>query len=74
MASPLSVGKYLLDQLYRHGVRHIFGVPGDYVLGFYQMIEESPIEVIGTTREDAAGFAADAYARIRGLGAACVTY
>ncbi len=74
MRKTLSIGRYLLDQLYRHGVRHIFGVPGDYVLGFYRLIEESRIRHIGTTREDGAGFAADGYARIKGLGAACVTY
>jgi indolepyruvate decarboxylase len=70
----LSVGEYLLDQLWKRGVKHIFGVPGDYVLGFYDLIGKSPIEQVGTTREDCAGFAADAYARVRGLGAACVTY
>jgi indolepyruvate decarboxylase len=74
MARPLSLGQYLLEQLRHHGVRHIFGVPGDYVLGFYGLLQDSPIEHIGTTREDAAGFAADAYARITGLGAACITY
>lgn len=74
MAKRLSIGQYLLDQLYRHGVRHIFGVPGDYVLGLYGLIEKSPIRMIGTTREDSAGLAADAYARIKGLGVACVTF
>jgi len=49
-------------------------VPGDYVLGFYAMLEESALEVVGCTREDCAGFAADAYARAHGLGAVCVTY
>ena len=29
---------------------------------------------IGCTREDCAGFAADAYARVNGMGAVCVTY
>ncbi|MCU0873895.1 MAG: thiamine pyrophosphate-binding protein [Pirellulaceae bacterium] len=58
----------------KRGVQHIFGVPGDYVLRFYDLIEHSPLQRIGTTREDAAGFAADAYARVRGLGAVCVTY
>ena len=66
MTAPLSIGQYLLDQLYRHGVRHIFGVPGDYILSFYDLIEKSPLQNIGTTREDAAGFAADAYARVKG--------
>lgn len=74
MSKTLSLGKYLLDQLGRRGVKHIFGVPGDYVLQFYDLIEQSPLRHIGTTREDAAGFAADAYARVRGLGAVCVTY
>jgi len=30
--------------------------------------------VIGMTREDCAGYAADGYARVHGLGAVCVTY
>ncbi len=69
-----SIGEYLLRQLYERGVRHLFGVPGDYVLRFYGLIEESPIQHVGTCREDSAGFAADAYARVNGLGACCVTY
>jgi len=60
MSKPLSVGKYLLDQLGKRGVKHIFGVPGDYVLRFYDLIEQSPLQHIGTTREETAGFAADA--------------
>jgi len=74
MAKRVTIGQYLLEQLHKRGVKHIFGVPGDYVLGFYELIEKSPIRHVGTTREDAAGFAADAYARVRGIGAACVTY
>jgi len=74
MAKQLSISKYLLEQLGQRGVQHIFGVPGDFVLRFYDLIEHSPLRHIGTTREDAAGFAADAYARVRGLGAVCVTY
>jgi len=57
-----------------YGVRDLFGVPGDYVLSFYAKLEQSPINVVGCTREDCAGFAADAYARINGIGAVCVTY
>ncbi len=74
MTKRLSIGEYLIEQLYRHGVKHVFGVPGDYVLGFYALMEKGPLKVIGTTREDAAGFAADAYARVKGMGALCVTY
>ncbi|RMF42385.1 MAG: alpha-keto acid decarboxylase family protein [Planctomycetota bacterium] len=69
-----TIGGYLINRLQDYGIRHIFGIPGDYVLGFYSMLEESPIEVVGATREDCAGFAADAYARVGGMGALCVTY
>ncbi len=69
-----SIGQYLIDRLHALGVEHCFGIPGDYVLGLYSMLEASPIELVGMTREDAAGFAADAYARVRGLGCVCVTY
>ncbi len=72
-ATP-TIGEYLLDRLHALGVEHCFGIPGDYVLGLFKMMEASPIQIVGMTREDAAGFAADAYARIRGLGCVCVTY
>ena len=54
-----TIGQYLLNRLYAAGVGHVFGVPGDYVLGFYELMEKSPIQHIGTTREDTAAFAAD---------------
>ena len=69
-----TIGEYLLKKLRDYGVDHIFGIPGDYVVQFFDLIEKGPIQHIGTTREDTAGFAADAYARIKGMGAACVTY
>jgi len=69
-----SIGQYLIDRLYAHGVRHVFGIPGDYVLGFYELLSKSKLRLINTTDEQAAGFAADAYARVRGMGAVCVTY
>ncbi len=69
-----SIGQYLINRLQDYGIRDVFGIPGDYVLSFYSMLESSPINVVGCTREDCAGFAADAYARIQGMGAVCVTY
>src|SRR5688572_2519904 len=71
---PLSIGQYLIRRLQDYGLKHEFRIQGDYILTFYGELEKSPIEVIGCTREDCAGFAADAYARINGLGAVCVTY
>src|SRR5271155_4091699 len=72
-ASP-TIGQYLIERLYAHGVRHVFGVPGDYVLGFYDLLSKSKLRLINTCDEQGAGFAADAYARVRGLGVVCVTY
>jgi len=74
MKTADSIGNNLIQQLYDHGVRHVFGVTGDYVLGFYDQLTHSKLEVITTCDEQGAGFAADAYARIQGLGVVCVTY
>ena len=70
----LSIGHYLIRRLSDYGIRHVFGLPGDYVLAFYSMLEHSPLGLVNCTREDCAGFAADAYARVNGMGAVCVTY
>lgn len=69
-----SVGEYLVRSLQEAGLEHVFGVPGDYVLRFYDLLSKSPITVVGTCNEMGAGFAADAYARLNGLGAVCITY
>ncbi|NLY02576.1 MAG: alpha-keto acid decarboxylase family protein [Rhodopirellula sp.] len=70
----ISIGDYLLRRLGDYGVRDVFGIPGDYILSFYTKLERGPLNAVGCTREDCAGFAADAYARINGMGAVCVTY
>jgi indolepyruvate decarboxylase len=72
--TPPMIAEYLIQRLQDYGIRDVFGIPGDFVLQFYGMLQESPIRVIGTRREDCAGYAADGYARINGMGAVCVTY
>lgn len=69
-----TIGDYLIERLYALGVRHVFGIPGDYVLGFYDSLAKSKLQVVNTCDEQGAGFAADAYARVNGLGVVCVTY
>src|ERR671931_1898829 len=71
-----NISSYLIQLLYDHGVRHVFGVPGDFVLGFYQELikPNNKLKVVNTCDEQGAAFAADAYARINGLGVVCVTY
>jgi indolepyruvate decarboxylase len=66
----------LLQGLKDHGAREIFGIPGDFVLPFFKVIEESGILPHYTlSHEPGVGFAADAAARYHcGLGVAVVTF
>jgi indolepyruvate decarboxylase len=74
VTNSTSIGSYLIEQLVARGVRHVFGVPGDYVLGLFKALSDSPLAVVTTCDEQGAGFAADAYARLTGLGVVVVTY
>jgi indolepyruvate decarboxylase len=66
----------LLQALRDHGAKEIFGIPGDFVLPFFKVIEDSGILPYFTlSHEPGVGFAADAAARYHaGLGVAVVTY
>jgi indolepyruvate decarboxylase len=70
-----SIGNFLLRRLKEAGVKHIFGVPGDYNLELMQQLEELGDPAwIGNCNELNASYATDAYARINGLGALIVTH
>jgi len=69
-----TIGSFLFDYIHAKGVTHAFGIPGDFALPTFRWLEKSPIELITMTHEPSVGFAADAYARVHGLGLACVTY
>jgi indolepyruvate decarboxylase len=70
-----TVSEFLIERMENAGIKHVFGVPGDYVLNFYKKVSDSDnIELVNNTDENHAGFAADAYARIHGIGCVCVTY
>jgi len=60
-----NVGNYLLTRLKLLGVDHVFGVCGDFVLGFCNQIIESGVEYVGTCNELNSAYAADGYARIK---------
>lgn len=74
MPKTTTIGKYIIQRLEQAGVKHVFGIPGDYVLDFYDELVHGPLQHVGTCTEIGAGFAADAYARVNGLGALCITY
>ena len=70
-----SIGNFLLRRLQEAGVRHIFGVPGDYNLELMQQLEDRGEPAwIGNCNELNASYATDAYARINGIGALSVTH
>src|SRR5262249_60133865 len=73
---PMKLCDFLFDELRRHGVRQIFGIPGDFVLSLYEAFEDDRrFELVRLSHEPAVGFAADGAARIRrGIGVCCVTY
>jgi indolepyruvate decarboxylase len=72
----MNVSLVLLHALKDHGAREIFGIPGDFALGFFAEIEKSAILPLYTlSHEPSIGFAADGAARYGGgLGVAAVTY
>ncbi len=70
----MNLTEYLFHRIRELGVDHTFGIPGDFVLPVYAVQEAFGMPTIVCTHEPGVGFAADAYARFRGLGVALVTY
>jgi indolepyruvate decarboxylase len=70
-----TVAEYLAIRLREIGVQHIFTVPGDYCAPFLEVVDQMPgIARVPNINELGSGYAADGYARFRGVGAACVQY
>ena len=70
-----TVAGYLLTRLAEAGVVSVFGVPGDDNLALLDAVTARPsLAWIGTATEQGAGYAADGYARLRGLGAVVTTF
>jgi indolepyruvate decarboxylase len=70
----MNISHYLLARLKSLGVDHMFGIPGDYILPFFEEMMDSDVLHVAPCNELNGGYAADGYARLRGLGAIAVTY
>lgn len=71
----MTVWEFIVERLCKAGVRDAFGVPGNYILDFYDKVYHSnKIRMITCTSGLNACYAADAYARINGIGVVCATY
>ena len=72
--TTMTIGDFLLRRLTEAGLRHLFGVPGDFSLEFMQQLEDAGApQWVGTCNELNASYAADGYARLTGLAAVVVT-
>ncbi|MDO5032554.1 alpha-keto acid decarboxylase family protein [Corynebacterium sp.] len=70
-----TVGEFIIDRLKAIGITEIIGVPGDFNLSFLEQIDEAEgIRFVGACNELNAAYAADGYARQRGVGCLLTTY
>jgi acetolactate synthase-1/2/3 large subunit len=74
MTQPITGGQLVVDLLKSFGVSHVFGVVGGQTLAITDAIIDTPgIEMIHTRHENAAAVMADAYGRLTGTPAACIS-
>lgn len=69
-----TVAGYLFARLYQLGVRSVYGVPGDYNLTLLDYLEPAGLHWAGNCNELNAGYAADGYSRVKGIGALITTF
>ncbi|CAK7238512.1 hypothetical protein SEUCBS140593_010763, partial [Sporothrix eucalyptigena] len=70
---PISVAEYLFTRLHQLGVRSVHGVPGDFNLPALDYLPKANLAWVGNVNELNAGYAADGYARIKGIAALVTT-
>lgn len=74
MPETIKLAEYLFTRLRQLGVETIHGVPGDYNLELLDYVEPSGLHWTGSCNELNGGYAADGYARIKGIGALITTF
>jgi pyruvate decarboxylase len=70
----IKIADYLFTRLRQLGVDSVFGVPGDFNLRLLDFVEPSGLQWVGNCNELNGAYAADGYARIKGLSALITTY
>lgn len=69
-----TIASYVLSRLKQHGAGVLFGVPGATCDPLFAAAETTGTEIVVTASDLEAGYAADGYARMKGLSALSVTY
>jgi acetolactate synthase I/II/III large subunit len=67
----MTVAEYIANQLYKHGIRQVFGIPGGPSIPYLEAFKSSGIEFILTSNEASAGIMADVTARLTGIPGVC---
>lgn len=72
----ITVSDYVFYRLKELHVDTVFGIPGDYVLPFFDRLLDGDhgIKHVGTCNELNAAYCADGYAKLHGFGVAAVTF
>jgi acetolactate synthase-1/2/3 large subunit len=65
-------GKAVADVLKTEGITHVFSLPGGEILPIYDALVAEGIEIITTRHEQAAGNAADGWARVTRTPGVCI--
>ncbi|GJZ35176.1 pyruvate decarboxylase 1 [Tanacetum coccineum] len=74
-SSSGTLGGHLAHRLVQIGVHDVFSVPGDFNLTLLDyLVAEPGLNLVGCCNELNAGYAADGYARAKGVGACVVTF
>jgi 5-guanidino-2-oxopentanoate decarboxylase len=68
--TPATIGSYVAQLIAANGVDTVFGIPGVHTLELYRGFASSGLRHVLVRHEQAAGFAADGYARVSGRPAA----
>lgn len=69
-----TLAHYLFTRLKQLSVHSVHGVPGDYNLALLDHVAPTGLLWVGSANELNAGYAADGYARVKGLGALITTF
>ncbi|KIW41746.1 uncharacterized protein PV06_07270 [Exophiala oligosperma] len=72
-STKVDLAEYLFTRLRQIGVKSVFGVPGDFNLTTLDYVAPAGLDWVGNANELNAGYAADGYARIRGVSALVTT-
>ncbi|KAJ4361093.1 uncharacterized protein N0V89_001662 [Didymosphaeria variabile] len=74
MPTTVKLAEYLFQRLVQLGIGSVHGVPGDFNLTLLDYVEPAGLNWVGNANELNAGYAADAYARIKGISALITTF